>query len=217
MPILKLKLQSRCIRFLGWILVVLFVGNASEIGLVENRDKLYLSTNVISPFTMIRFKSDVVDYIALFLSDIEIGPSVNIGYAFSQISTVEWRVSMGINNDLLFIHQYHLYYQINPFRINDRLTKADELYLGLGIKNIAIHYRYNDNVFSHLSPYISLGYKFHKKSNFIFDIRLNQMIGIVSFSNIKNSSASAQWQFSPFPFISKEMPLIQFNMGLFIR
>ncbi len=192
-----------------FIIVFFFISISSIYGNTKQVD-FYISSNIFSYFNMIRFKEDIVDYVFLAISDTEIGFSLNFGLDIEKFHTIEFRFSIGQNNKILFIDQYQFCYQIFPFRGTKMVIK--NFYFGINIKVVNLHYVMTDVVFSNISPSFSIGYRF-QINNLFFDLRINQIFGMLSFSNIKETSANWKWQFSPFPFISPVLPLIQLNIG----
>jgi hypothetical protein len=174
--------------------------------------KVWICTNPLSLFTMMRFKSDIVDYAFLFLSDLEIGPSVNIGYAVASLHAIEGRFSIGLNNRQLLIHQYRFGYRFYPLKMKKNGGRMRNLYAGAGLKSCNVHYLYNNTAFLHCSPYVSIGYRFERR-RLVVDVQLNQMLALASFGTMDGAGGAAEWRFSPFPFIAKAMPLMLCGVG----
>jgi hypothetical protein len=205
------------------------------------KNGFYLTNNILSPFTTANFKNNLADYVFLILTDTEIGASINAGYFFDSFHAVEGRFSIGPNNKILLIYQFHTGYNFFPidlvFSREKIRQKVEEkrnieyekhkwlqksykifdpltkgLYIGFFVKIMDIYYLKTGIHNFNFVPYFSLGYWF-QIGRLIIDIRINQLFATVSWSSLKFSEPNAEIKGSPFPMISKVLPTISFNAG----
>ncbi len=66
--------------------------------------------------------------------------------------------------------------------------------------------------YMNLIPYATFGYRY-QKSKYFFDLRLNQNIYAVSWSNLNNTSLNSGFVFSIYDDISPVLPYLSINVG----
>jgi len=203
-----------------YIILALFLFNIQKIIADENSSfeksvsKMFISTNVIAPFSAINPKADNFDsqFNALLYKTItgistnfEIGFNLNFGYKFVKEQLFEVRLSTGYADPVYYLNQIHFGYFFN--------YKNTDWYFGPSIKLWDVGNTFTTIHFYHIIPYVSAGYMFQLKSYFFLDLRLSQSLAIFSWSSLSNSKPNTELFFSHIPTLIDFHPCISLSFG----
>lgn len=167
----------------------------------------YIGLNFLASFSEINNK--VTGIIFPLFSNLETGFAINSGYNFRNGHSAEGRISLGTANELYSAFQFHLGYKYYTGLL---YNSNKGLYLGSFIKFVTLNNNETDINYYNVIPYLTTGYQFDFK-NMYFDIRLNQTIYAISWSNNKYTSVGHGFKFSLWEDISPIIPYFSTNIG----
>ncbi|MBN2602318.1 MAG: hypothetical protein JXR87_10025 [Candidatus Marinimicrobia bacterium] len=168
--------------------------------------KYYLGINPIAPLTSI--PNQFTNLYLPLASNLETGMAVNAGL-YQNRKTIETRLSYGYPNTLYRLFQIHG--GVNYFLAKNSANKG--FYTGGFIKYYQLDNRENALRNSSVILYLSLGYRLERRKLFL-DMRLNQNIYAVSWSNRENTSRQSDFCFSVYNDISPILPYLSINLGI---
>jgi len=185
------------------LLVALNFGAQSQNG--ADSLNFFIGINPVAPFTSL--PSQFTNLYLPLASNLETGLAVNGGILLNR-SIIESRVSIGKPNKLYGLFQFHAGY--NYFPIKGATNKG--FYIGGFIKYYRLVNSRNSIQNSSIIPYLCSGYRIERRKVFI-DLRINQNIYAVSWSNQKNTSINSNFHFSVYDEISPVLPYLSVNIG----
>ena len=174
------------------------------------QDKFYLGINPLSYALALPLQEDVKRYSPV-LSGNEYGFSLAGGYYLHQRIALEARLSLGPLHQVASVKQLHTGMIVHPF-LKKENKDVFPFYTGMFIKIWDYRNRLTDIHFYNASPYAVLGYQFNQK-HWMLDLRLNQSLAIVSWTNLENTRPGASAFFSPWPELIKVLPSITCTIG----
>ena len=172
-------------------------------------DFYYVGINPIAPFTGIR--SEGTSQYLPFLGTQETGISAFVGKIWNKNYNVETRLSFGSPNSSYNLFQVHsgLNYLFN----SKRNLNA---YAGVFFKLYSLHQMDTEIDFVSAIGYICIGNRF-KWGRYFLDIRLNQNVYALSWSNLPDSKAFSGFHPSIYKWKSGYIPYAGINVGYMFR
>jgi len=80
----------------------------------SNTKGMFISNNILAPLNF--YQESLFSFTMAFLTNMENGVSINLGYFFTPYISLENRVSIGTLSDIFFVFQYHwkfIFYKFN--------------------------------------------------------------------------------------------------------
>ncbi len=172
---------------------------------VDKKDSVdfYIGINPIAPFTGI--PNQFTNLYLPLATNLETGLAVNFGL-ISNRHNAEVRLSAGKPNSLFSLWQMHSgYLYLIPQQ------NSNDLYLGGFLKYYHLKNTGTTTNYQSVISYAAVGYRI-RKDVFYFDLRLNQNIYALSWSNLENSSLDSNFVFSTYRDISPVLPYFSFTI-----
>jgi hypothetical protein len=192
------------------VLIIAFTFLTFMVNAQNSSDKnYYLSTNVLTPVSGLNLKSPIANVLTPIFSNMEYGFTINAGI-LKNYYNLETRLTIGQSNPYNFVPQIQFGY--NYFLIAKIKSNENGFYIGGFLRYWDYINRYNSSNLQNITTNFTLGYMW-KKSNIIFDLRLNQPITIFSFSNIEHTKPKFELNLSSMPYFLPIMPALSLNIG----
>lgn len=175
------------------------------------QDRHYtFTTNILAPLASARVSNPTAFTLLPLASNLEYGFTASAGYIQNKCG-FDARLTIGKANSYAWTPQLQIGYQ---YYFNGKhLDKTRSWYVGASLRYWDYINQYTHSQRHSISPNLIAGYMFEPTRRLIIDIRLSQMIGVASVSNIDHSRAAANLQFSPMPLLSPVLPFVSFNIG----
>lgn len=171
----------------------------------KTEDVYYVGINPVAPFTNIR--SEVTSQYLPFIGTLETGISAFIGKIWNTNYNVETRLSFGSPNssyNLLQVHSGLNYLFNSKSKLN--------AYAGIFFKLYSLHGMDTEKDYVSAIGYICFGNRFKLKRYFL-DIRLNQNVYALSWSNVPDTKAFSGFHSSIYKWRSGYIPYAGINIG----
>lgn len=172
-------------------------------------DIYYVGINPVAPFTSIR--SEATSLYLPVLSNLETGLSLFVGKIWNKNYNVETRLSFGSPNSSYNLLQVH-----SGFNYLLNTKKNLHPYVGLFVKLYSLHEMDTKTDYASAIGYICIGNRFNWKRYFL-DLRLNQNIYAVSWSNLPDTKATSGFHPSIYKWKSSYIPYAGINIGYVFR
>jgi hypothetical protein len=172
-------------------------------------DIYYLGINPIAPFTCIR--SEATSQYLPYLSNQETGVALFVGKIWNKNYNVETRLSFGSPNSSYNLFQVH-----SGFNYLLNTKKNFRPYAGLFLKLYSLHEMDTKTDYVSAIGYICIGNRFIWNRYFL-DLRLNQNIYAVSWSNLPDTKATSGFHPSIYKWESSYIPYAGINIGYMFR
>ena len=172
-------------------------------------DTYYVGINPIAPFTSIR--GEATSQYLPFLSNQETGFSVFVGKIWNRNYNVETRLSFGSPNSSYNLLQVHSGFN---YLLSTKSTLHP--YGGVFAKLYSLHEMDTKTDYVSAIGYICIGNRFYWKRYFL-DLRLNQNIYAISWSNLPDTKASSGFHPSIYKWRSPYIPYAGINITYVFR
>lgn len=172
----------------------------------EKKDSIlyFVGINPIAPFTGI--PNQFTNLYLPLVSNLETGLALNFGI-IKEKKFLESRISVGKPNSLFSLRQVHGGYNWHIYA-----KKSHLLHIGGFLKYYHLRNTETNIKNQSLVPYLVFGYRY-RKNKFFYDLRLNQNLYAVSWSNLENTSLNSGFKFSVYDDVSPILPYLSFNVG----
>lgn len=168
----------------------------------------FVGVNIISPFA--ELDDQLSGKILPLLSNMESGLSIIAGININRYNSLESKLVLGSATDLYDVYQFHFGYNFYILKyLGSNLTGT---YTGIFLKHISLNNNMTDISYNSLIPYITLGYRFDIKNYFI-DLRINQTIYAISYSNREDTKTGHGFHFSIWKNVAPVIPYFNISAG----
>ncbi|RLD52115.1 MAG: hypothetical protein DRI97_14855 [Bacteroidetes bacterium] len=191
------------------ILIAIALGYISQVA-AQDTKRFYVGTNPLSYGLTLPLQEDIKRY-APVLAGNEYGFSLAGACYFHPQIAMETRVAMGSLHQVASVNQLHAGIIVHPF-LKNKGSELVRIYGGAFAKVWDYHNRLTDIHFYNLSPYAVIGYHCNF-NNWMVDLRMNQTLAIVSWTNLENTKQGASAFFSPWPELIKILPTFTCTIG----
>ena len=176
---------------------------------LATEDIYYVGMNPLAPFTCIR--NEATSQYLPFLSNLETGISFFVGKIWNNNYNVETRLSFGSPKSSYNLLQIH-----SGFNYLFSSKKSLYPYAGVFAKLYSLHEM--DTKIDYVSAvgYICIGNRFKWRGYFL-DLRLNQNIYAVRWSNLPGTKATSGFHPSIYKWKSSYIPYAGINIGYMFR
>lgn len=174
-------------------------------GRIFAQEKIYLGINPLSYALVLPLQEDIKRYSPVLAGN-EYGISLVAGCSLKKRISLETRIALGNIHQVASVKQLHAGIIVHPF-IKKENKDVFPLYTGVFLKIWDYHNRLTDISFYNACPYFVIGYQFSRK-RWITDIRMNQTLAIVSWTNLEDSTGGASFFLSPWPGLIKVLPTL---------
>lgn len=190
------------------LLLILLVGLSARDRVDDDKGSFYLTINPLAPVAQI--PGYYTKIVVPFFTNFEYGLSVTAGYLLTPSESVDAKIVAGSCDQISFTPQLHAGYS---FYLLDQLNLTNKgLYIGADLRfwdqwNTMTGVHYFD-----LLPFARLGY-FLEIKRFIVDLRIDQWLGVFSWTTEGHTAPTLTLGLSPFPEITPVLPLLSLNLG----
>ncbi len=172
----------------------------------------YVGLNIIAPFTAIR--SPIATTYLAFVSDLESGLAVQVGYFFDSWQAIDARFSVGPTNSIYTQWQFHAAYDLYLLDLLKITHKG--LYLGPQLRLWdLVHVPFGTHDFSFV-PAVHLGYRWEVRG-FYVDVRITQTLAALSWSTRPATGVGVSSMLSVYPSFSPVIPMLGLTLGYRFR